>query len=467
VLSQGKKMDQELHSRFFAEAGCGETESRLQGMHGFQAATERLLQIAIHNGNLVAILWIDLLNLHREFALSGCDGMEIMLRDAATTLREIVGPQAIMEHFHGRSFLIATLVSDCVEDGKRFAQLIADELAPPLHGSRKTPRIATGVAFSPTDSSSAEELLRFACLAACHAQQINSATVVSFQADMNRDLLREQEIEQELEMALSRNELSVAYQPKIDLIDGRILGAEALVRWQHSRLGQISPVDFIPTAERSGLIHPLFEFVLRTALEDTRRWNQSSPLLPIICVNTSVANLRQPEFPFLVKRCLEEIPIAPALLELEVTESLIFEDEEMFIERLQMLRQLGVRIAIDDFGTRYTGIDVLGRLPLDTMKIDKCFVQGIDHSPDLRVLCDTVVAMARQLKVRTIAEGIEEKGELKVMQQIGCDAGQGFLFEKALYADKFSAFLETWMNDSGNCGFTAMETTSLEVPLSF
>jgi EAL domain-containing protein (putative c-di-GMP-specific phosphodiesterase class I)/GGDEF domain-containing protein len=455
AVNQDEQLDQELRRKLLAYAERYDIETGLLSFRAFQDATTALLQHVEGSGDQVALIWIDLLNLRREFALGGWRGAEALVNHVAATLREVAGPQAVVGRFNGRSFMMATRVSDCPEDGKRFAQLVADELMPPGRGNRRTPEIAVGVAFYPSDTPSSEELLRFACLAASQGRDSHSTSVVAFHPGMNNMLQRDHEIEHELEIALDRCQLSVAYQPKIDLRSGAILGAEALIRWNHPHWGYIPPNDFIPIAERSGLIHRLFECALRRSLQDTQRWLGMGHAMPIIGVNASVANLRKADFPFVVKRLLEQYPIAPAQLEIEVTESLLIEEEELFIERLHMIKQMGVRIAIDDFGTRYTGFDVLSRLPLDSMKIDKCFVRGIDRSPDMRALCNTVLAMARQLKMRTVAEGIEQNGELDVMQQLGCDAGQGFLFQKALPAEEFTAFLETWPDFRGSYGFVS------------
>jgi EAL domain-containing protein (putative c-di-GMP-specific phosphodiesterase class I) len=145
-----------------------------------------------------------------------------------------------------------------------------------------------------------------------------------------------------------------------------------------------------------------------------------------------------------VRARLLEMPIAPTKLTLEVTESVLFDDEELFATRVRQLKAMGVRVAIDDFGTRYTGFNVLKRVALDTMKIDRCFIHGIDHSRDMRSLCQTIVAMGRQLKLRTVAEGVEEPGELEVLRQIGCDAAQGFLFQKPMPAEEMAGFLRIW-----------------------
>jgi EAL domain-containing protein (putative c-di-GMP-specific phosphodiesterase class I) len=186
---------------------------------------------------------------------------------------------------------------------------------------------------------------------------------------------------------------------------------------------------------------------------NTRRWIELGIAPGVISVNVSAANLRRDDFARRVRRLMAEYPIHPVELELEVTETLLLDDEELFTARIRQLKTVGVRLAIDDFGTRYTGFNLLSRLPLDSMKIDRCFIRGIHQSFDMRTLCSTIMAMARHLKLRTVAEGIEEPEELDVMQQIGCDAGQGYLFSRPISPEDFTLFLREWPQRRVKLGF--------------
>jgi EAL domain-containing protein (putative c-di-GMP-specific phosphodiesterase class I) len=315
------------------------------------------------------------------------------------------------------------------------------------------PEVATGVAFYPSDTESPEDLVRFASLAAARADYIESRRVVAFHPRMNSLIVRDHLLEVEMRKGLDRGQFNMVYQPKLDLNTGEILGAEALMRWNHPELGSIPPAEFIPVAERSDLIHRIFEFALRSTLEQAQRWRDLGLPLPIVAVNASATNLRSDDCPRMVRTIMEKISIAPTQLELEMTESLAFEDEELFARRMRQLRAIGVRVAIDDFGTRYTGFNVLKNLPLNTMKIDQCFIRGIDRSQDMLALCETIVAMGRQLKLRIVAEGIEELGELAVMRQIGCEAGQGYLFQRPVPAEEFAAFMRGWPRRMREFGF--------------
>jgi EAL domain-containing protein (putative c-di-GMP-specific phosphodiesterase class I) len=258
-----------------------------------------------------------------------------------------------------------------------------------------------------------------------------------------------------LERGPAQNQFSLVYQPKIELATGRVLGVEALIRWQHPELGAIAPTEFIPVAEHSDLIQRIIEFALGTALHDAQQWRRMGVPVPIVAVNMSWANLRRDDFvPSVVAR-LAELPIAPTELELEVTESVLLDDEDLFAARVRELKSVGVRVAIDDFGTRYTGFNVLQRMDLDAMKIDRCFIAGVDQSEDMRALCETIVAMARQLRLRSVAEGVEQPGELATLREIGCDAAQGYLFQRPVPFAELAAFLSAWPQRTAALGFRA------------
>ena len=227
------------------------------------------------------------------------------------------------------------------------------------------------------------------------------------------------------------------------------------MRWDHPEWGPVPQSEFIPIAERSDLIDRIFDFALRTAMWDAQKWRDCGVPLPSIAVNVSPANLRRDDFIQTVDAIQKQFPIVPTRLELEVTESMLLEDEELFSNRLHQMRAAGIRVAIDDFGTRYTGFNMLHRLPLTTMKMDHCFVQGVDRSQEMRALCRTIAAMARQLKLRTVAEGIETAGEFKVMREIGCEAGQGYFFQRPIPADEFAAFMADWPERKREFGFVA------------
>lgn len=402
----------------------------------------------------IALVWIDLVNLRREFTLWGWAGAEALASRVAEALRSTVEPEALLGRIGSRSFLVALPAGKTDRAAQRRIQSILDALSSlRLRGFEMRPEAVAGVAFYPADTSSFADLVRFASLAATRAGYVKSQAVIRFQPAMNRTVIRDHMLEAEMRTALDQDQFALVYQPKIDLASGQVLGAEALIRWNHPSWGPVAPAEFIPVAERSDLIQRIFELSLRTSLRDVRRWHDQGLNLPQLAVNASAANVRKGGFARSVRSILAEIPIAPTQLELEMTESLAFEDETLFSARVRQLRAIGVRIAIDDFGTRYTGFNILRRVRLSAMKIDRCFISGIDRSRDMHALCQTIVAMAHQLGLRTVAEGVETRGELRALRAIGCQAGQGFLLQSPVPADEFTAFLRAWPERSRSFGF--------------
>ncbi len=449
-----RDLDEEIHQLMLRYGQRFDIQTRLMNQQTFQAALAELLRNCPADQE-IALIWIDVLNLRREFALSGSRGVGALVVHIADSLRSAVDSDALLGRFGARAFLVAMPASKSDRADRLRIQMTVDALEPMrVLGAEIRPTIAAGVAFYPADTNSDEELVRFASLAASRAGGARNATVMTFDSAMNSLLLRDHQLEVEIRKGLDENQFRVYYQPKVDLITGQVLGAEALTRWNHPEWGPVPLSEVIPVAERSNLIHRIFEFGLRTALWDARRWRDRGSALPFISVNVSPANLRRDDFARLLSDIQTENPVAPTKLELEVTESMLLEDEELFIKRLRQVNATGASIAIDDFGTRYTGFNMLRQLPLSSMKIDQCFIQGIDRSQEMQALCHTIVAMARHLKLQTVAEGIETPGELRVMREIGCEAGQGYLFQRPLPAEEFHQFLTEWPTRKRSCGFT-------------
>jgi EAL domain-containing protein (putative c-di-GMP-specific phosphodiesterase class I)/GGDEF domain-containing protein len=450
-------LDDELHRQMLAYGQRYDVQTGLLNYQSFQESVAGLIRNA-EPGEGFALIWIDLLNLRREFSLWGSKGVEGLVRNVSGCLRSAADADALLGRFGARCFLVVISASKFNRGDRARVQALVDSLEP-LHilGGDIKPEVSAGVAFYPSDTQSSEDLLRFASLAAARGGDTKSSTVMPFDARMNNALIRDHQMETEMHKGLDRGQFCTFYQPKVSLRTGAVLGAEALTRWTHPEWGSVTPNEFIPVAERSRLIHRIFDFSLRAALKDAQRWQEMGLVLPIISVNASAASVHTADFVANVRRILAEIPIAPTILELEVTESMLFDDEDLFARVVRELQEAGVHVVIDDFGTRYTGFNVLKKLTLNEMKIDRCFIHGIDRSQDMRALCQTIVAMARQLKMQTVAEGIEEPGELEVMREIGCDAGQGFLFQRPMPAEAFPVFLRDWPQRMPTFGFTAAE----------
>jgi EAL domain-containing protein (putative c-di-GMP-specific phosphodiesterase class I) len=251
-----------------------------------------------------------------------------------------------------------------------------------------------------------------------------------YTAKMNSAAAERLELEAALRRALERDELRLYYQPRVDLRTGRIGGVEALIRWQHPSLGMVSPVNFIPIAEETGLIIPIGQWVFETACAQSRRWRESGHANLRMAVNLSPRQFRQSDLVAGVSKALERTGVAAEALELEVTESVAMDNPARSAEILRNLKALGISLAIDDFGTGHSSLGYLNRFPLDFLKVDQSFVRGIPGDADSAVIVRTVIALARNLRLETIAEGVETEAQLRFLQKEGCEEAQGYLFSR-------------------------------------
>jgi EAL domain-containing protein (putative c-di-GMP-specific phosphodiesterase class I) len=246
-----------------------------------------------------------------------------------------------------------------------------------------------------------------------------------------------------LRHALERDELSVHYQPQVNLQTGEIFGAEALVRWQHPERGSISPAKFIPIAEETGLIGAIGEWVLKTACQQTRRWQQAGFAGLRIAVNLSSRQFKQPDLRQRLMRILAETGLDAQWVELELTESMLVQNTDEAIRQLRDLKALGVEIAIDDFGTGYSSLSYLQQFPFDVLKIDRCFIQNVKSDANKAAITQAIVQMAKSLNLKSIAEGVETEAELSFVQQQQCHAIQGYFFSAPVPAEAFQQLLST------------------------
>jgi EAL domain-containing protein (putative c-di-GMP-specific phosphodiesterase class I) len=243
-------------------------------------------------------------------------------------------------------------------------------------------------------------------------------------------------LENSLRLALEKKELFLVYQPQIEIATGRIIGLEALLRWQHPELGLVPPDKFIRIAENSGLIMPIGEWVLRTACSQTRKWQDEGLLAVPVAVNVSAVQFRQAGFCELIRRVLHETGLAPQYLELELTESLLLSNADVMFSVLQELRAMGLKLAIDDFGTGYSSLSYLRQFPVGRLKIDRSFVRDVAVNPDDAAITTAIISMAKSLNLKVIAEGVEDEAQMTFLRAHQCDEIQGYYFSKPLAVDK-------------------------------
>ena len=299
-----------------------------------------------------------------------------------------------------------------------------------------------GIVTYPEDGTDVETLMKKADLAMYHAKQTRHDSYEFFKPEMNARAIERQSLEDTLHYAIERQELLLHYQPKFNLATGGIIGAEALIRWRHPQRGLVPPGQFISIAEECGLIVPIGRWVLREACRQARAWQIAG--LPPLCVaiNVSAVELRAPGFVAGVRATLRETGLEPRYLELELTETVLIEDSRSIADVLKELKDIGVLLALDDFGTGYSNLSQLKRFPIDALKIDQSFVRDLAVDEDDAGIVTAVIGIGKSLHMRVVAEGVETREQLEILQQHGCPQGQGYYFCRPVPAEQFRQFLE-------------------------
>ena len=297
---------------------------------------------------------------------------------------------------------------------------------------------SVGISISEVGQGGADELLRNADAAMYSAKSRGKARSVVFQPDMHIRALQRLDLEAELRRAIEREEFRLHYQPLVEAGSGRIAGLEALLRWAHPERGLVGPNEFIAIAEDTGLIRPIGRWVLEQAAHQAREWQVRYPDQRLhMSVNLSAPELAAHGLPTELRRVLAESGVDPSTLVLEITERVLMSDTETTMERLQRLRDLGVRLSVDDFGTGYSSLAYLERLPVEALKIDRSFTEGVGVRKDSTAIVGAVVGLARALRLSTVAEGIETRQQFQQLRALGCAVGQGFLFGPARPPETF------------------------------
>jgi len=309
---------------------------------------------------------------------------------------------------------------------------------------------SAGVSAFPQDTEDPETLLKYADLAMHQAKNAGRGTCQFHTETTNARAMRRFWLEANLRKALERSEFAVHFQPKLDIQNGGVVGVEALARWIHPEEGMITPGEFIPVAEETGLILPIGEWVLKTACEQVQAWHNEGFADLALSVNLSMAQFRDTTLAVRIGRALKETSLDPRFLELELTES-VLADTNVSFERLQELKRLGLSLSIDDFGTGYSSLSYLKRFPLTALKIDRSFIGDLSADSDDAAIVAATIALAHSLRLRVVAEGVEKLDQLEYLQELGCDEVQGYLFSKPLPAAAFADWMRegSWRDKLG------------------
>ena len=394
------------------------------------------------NTSRFGLLYIDLDDFKSVNDSLGHDAGDLLLREIASRLREVAREADFVARLGGDEFCI--LLNDVDDDytAAHVAQRCLETISKPVELSARkfTPACSIGIAHYPDDGQDLPTLIKAADTSLYAAKERGKNQYSFYKTELTQQAEYRFRMEQNLREAVEKKQLSLVYQPQVQILTGNIVGVEALSRWNHPRLGQIAPTEFIATAERIGMIKPLTEWVLRTACNQAVAWKKSG-LPPIrMAINISPVHFLDKDFVSLIERIIDETGMVPSELELEVTESVVQTDQQN-LSIFRELKNLGVLLAIDDFGTGYSSLASLKHLTVDCLKIDKYFIDDMLTDNKSRILIGSMIEMGHSLEHSIVAEGVETAEQCYALQKLGCETAQGFLFSKPVSSEQMSKLL--------------------------
>lgn len=437
-ISERKRLETKIHFQA--------THDTLTGLPNRNLLRERLQNAIANASRFEHSVWVMFIDLDRFKSINdtlGHKAGDIFLQSVATRLQNEVREVDTVSRLGGDEFV---LVLPGTFDGgvssataKRFMKIVSEPIM--IEEREFHLSCSVGVAVYPEDGTTPELLIERADIAMYRAKESGRNTFQFFTAAMNERLVERLRLEADLRKAIERNELVLHYQPQVDLVSGQIVGVEALIRWQHPQLGMVSPLRFIPVAEETGLIGPIGDWVIRTAVAQNMAWQCSGYGQLRLAVNLSAYQFEQPELVESIAAVLQEHAMESHQLEIELTESMVMKDVESAIGVLRNLKALGVKLSIDDFGTGYSSLSYLKRFPIDVLKIDQSFVRDIAVNSDDAAIVLAIISLAHSLRLRVIAEGVETASQLDFLRHHGCDEIQGYHFSRPLPAAELGQLL--------------------------
>ena len=403
------------------------------------------LQRAIDHEENVAILFIDLDRFKYVNDSLGHNTGDALIKLVADRLKKIAADHAIVSRQGGDEFTILSSFKDQASISS-FAQQITQGIKLPFIIQQKEILItcSIGISIFPENGHDIETLMKNADVAMYWSKDNGKDHYSFYQDHMKETSVKVMKFEWELRKAVENQEFILHYQPKIDLATDHIVGCEALIRWEHPTMGTISPAEFIPLAEETGLINQIGEWVLREACLQNKKWHDAGHKEFQVAVNISVHQLKQANIVTMIKNILTETQLDARFLELEMTESISMLNEQNEVEKLYAIKKLGVSLAIDDFGTGYSSLKYLDKLPVDTLKIDKTFVDEIGRSNHNKssLMLNAIISLANSLKLAVVAEGIETEQQLYYLKNNHCNLGQGYLISKPVPAQQLETLIK-------------------------
>jgi len=407
-----------------------------------QISLEQVIAAAKRENQEVALMFIDLDRFKIINDTLGHGVGDGLLVEVVHRIRECVRESDLLARLGGDEFVVALAGDDAINASVQVAEKIISSLSRPCqiegHLLRSTPSI--GISLYPHDGDSIESLMKTADTAMYHAKSKGRNNFQFFGPEMNQSSAERLQLEGALHRALERGEFAIHYQPQADLASGRLVGAEALIRWHHPERGMVSPLQFIPLAEENGMILPIGTWVLREVCRQIKAWRQLGLTGLRFAVNLSPRQFHQENLVGNILDILREFDVPASALELEVTEGSVMENADAAVSLLNQLNQQGLSIAIDDFGTGYSSLGYLKRFPVSKLKIDRSFVMDIPGDPDDSAIAIAVIQLGRSLGLKVVAEGVETAEQQQFLSDQGCDMLQGYWYSKPLDAISFEAF---------------------------
>jgi diguanylate cyclase (GGDEF)-like protein len=453
-LSEARAAAEEARHELEALAGR-DPLTALPNRQRFEAVAERSLRALRPGNGKVALLLLDLDRFKALNEVAGRQGGSEVLRQIAARLQRALqdGSLAVpsllgvttaaLARMSGDEFIfLLSGLSDrqqALDSADRLLQLVREPFA--VKGRDLLLSASIGIALAPDDGLDSATLMQRAELAVGWAKHRGGGVARCYAHDLDRPLAAA-DMEQELRGALERGELRLDFQPLVDVAHRRIVGSEALLRWQHPRLGLVPPDDFIPVAEEAGVMATIGEWVIGAACQQLRHWlDQGLPPLRL-AINVAVSQLLRGDFPEVMAAALVRHRLDASLVELEISERGILQEERDIGTTLGRLKGLGVRLSVDDFGTGHSALDYLRRFPIDVLKIDRSYVTAVERDGSDTIMASAMVAMAQRLGMSVVAEGVEEEGQLHRLREWGCDTFQGFLFSPPLSPEELGELLQ-------------------------
>jgi diguanylate cyclase (GGDEF)-like protein len=415
------------------------THDRLTGLPNstlFREQVRHAVAQSRRDGRPVAVMSLDVDDFKAVNLSHGHEAGDRLLAAVAERLAVVIRESDVLARLDGDEFGILCPGPATVEGLDALARRVLDAMGRPfvIDGREVSVRASIGITIYPTDDGSVERLIADATSARVAVQGAGGNGYRFYSAELNARLHLRMALEADLRHALERGQLLLHYQPKVDVGTGRVGGVEALLRWAHPERGLVSPAEFIPVAEETGLIVPIGEWVLRTACAQARAWQAEGAPRVAVSVNLSARQFKHHDLTAVVRRVLEETGLEPRLLELEVTETLLMEDTVRTVAVLRALREHGVTISLDDFGTGYSSLGYLKRFPIDAIKLDKSFVRDAVTDAQSGAITTAIIELGHSLGLAVVAEGVETEEQLAYLAARECDVVQGFLFGRPMPA---------------------------------